>query len=65
VLAIKAFVLICNLVVIIIRANYMRDNKNFVANVANDTFCITFAPTVPVLLPVRSAYGSFFLQKMK
>ena len=37
----------------------MRDNKNFVNDVANDTFCITFVPTVPVLLPVRSAYGSF------
>jgi uncharacterized membrane protein YgcG len=26
---------------------------------------ITFAPTVPVLLPVRSACGSFFLNKIQ
>jgi hypothetical protein len=50
--------------VINIRTNVMSENKNFVKDVANDTFCITFVPTVPVLLPVRSAYGSFFLQQM-
>jgi hypothetical protein len=49
--------------VIIIRTNDMSENKNFVKHVAIDTFSITFAPTVPVLLPVRSACGSFFYKK--
>jgi len=49
--------------VIIIRTTVMRDNKNFVNDVANDTFCITFVPTVPVLHTVRSAGGSFFLYR--
>lgn len=38
----------------------MIEIKNFGEDVASDTFCITLVPTVPVLLPVRSAYGSFF-----
>lgn len=35
--------------------------KHVVITVANGDNCITFVPTVPVLLPVRSACGSFFL----
>lgn len=35
--------------------------KKFNINVDNDRKCITFAPTVPVLHPIRTADGSFFL----
>ena len=41
--------------------NDMSENKYFINIVAKGNYCITFAPTVPVLHTVRSAGGSFFL----
>lgn len=37
----------------------MRENKNFVKNVANDTFSITFVPISPILHNDIIASGSF------
>lgn len=41
----------------------MSFEKRSIKSIAQLHNCVTFAATVPVLLPVRSACGSFFLSK--
>lgn len=42
----------------------MSFEKRSIKSIAQLHSCVTFAATVPVLLPVRSACGSFFLNKV-